>query len=115
MAFIYVSGMHTDSTEQGKTMWARVKGKTENDLLALSDRAIMFRPGWIQPVKGVRTSTRAYRILYGVARPFYPLMKALFSKWMMTSADLGRAMIAAARTAPPKRVLEPGDINALLR
>jgi uncharacterized protein YbjT (DUF2867 family) len=63
IVFEYVSAMSTDSSEKGRAMWARVKGKTENDLLALSDRAIMFRPGWIQPVKGVRTSTRAYRVL----------------------------------------------------
>src|SRR5262245_57882231 len=63
LTFEYISGAGTDSSESGRSMWARVKGKTENDLLALSDRALMFRPGWIQPVKGVVSSTRLYRVL----------------------------------------------------
>lgn len=115
IVFEYISGAGTDSSEKGRAMWARVKGRTENDLLALSDRALMFRPGWIQPAKGVVSSTKLYRVMYGVAGPLYPLLKALFPNAMLTTATLGKAMIAAARTPPAKRVLEPSDINALVR
>ena len=115
IVFEYISGAGTDITEKGRSMWARVKGKTENDLLALSDRALMFRPGWIQPVKGVVSSTRLYRVMYIVAGPLYPLLKVLFPTSMLTSSTLGKAMIAAVRRPPAKRVLEASDINALLR
>jgi uncharacterized protein YbjT (DUF2867 family) len=115
LVFEYVSGAGTDSSEHGRAMWARVKGKTENDLLALSDRTLMFRPGWIQPAKGVVSSTRLYRVMYTVAGPLYPLLKVLFPQAMLTSATLGQAMIAAARRPPAKRVLEARDINDLLR
>jgi uncharacterized protein YbjT (DUF2867 family) len=115
LVFEYLSGTGTDSSERGRSMWARVKGKTENDLLALSDRALMFRPGWIQPVKGVVSSTKLYRAMYAIAGPLYPLLKRLVPNAMLTSATLGKAMIAAARNRPAKRVLEARDINALLR
>jgi uncharacterized protein YbjT (DUF2867 family) len=115
IVFEYISGAGTDPSEKGRSMWARVKGKTENDLLALSDRSLMFRPGWIQPAKGVVSSTKLYRAMYAVAGPLYPLLKALFPAAMLTTATLGKAMIAAARTPPPKRVLEARDINALVR
>jgi uncharacterized protein YbjT (DUF2867 family) len=115
IVFEYISGVGTDSTEKGRAMWARVKGKTENDLLALSPRALMFRPGWIQPVKGVVSSTKLYRVLYRVAGPLYPLLKVMFPASMLTSSTLGKAMIAAVRTPPAKRVLEVSDMHALLR
>jgi len=115
VVFEYISGAGTDSSEHGRSMWARVKGKTENVLLALSDRALMFRPGWIQPVKGVVTSTKIYRVMYAIASPLYPLLKLLFPNAILTSATLGKAMIAAARKPPPKRVLEARDINDLVR
>jgi uncharacterized protein YbjT (DUF2867 family) len=115
LVFEYISGAGTDASERGRSRWARVKGKTENDLLALSDRALMFRPGWIQPVKGVVSSTKLYRVMYAVAGPLYPLLKALFPSAMLTSETLAKAMIAAARNPPPKRVLEARDINALVR
>jgi nucleoside-diphosphate-sugar epimerase len=113
MTFCYVSGASTDSTEQGRMMWARVKGKTENRLLALSERSYMFRPGFIQPVHGVRSKTRLYALIYDVTRPLYPLLKRLFPDSMSTSDGLGRAMIAVAESGYAKRILEIPDINAL--
>ena len=78
MTFIYVSGAGTDSTERGRMMWARVKGKTENALLQMPFKAAyMFRPGYIQPLHGVRTKTQWYRVFYAVMGPLYPLWKAL--------------------------------------
>ncbi|HTD97174.1 MAG TPA: hypothetical protein VK627_09595, partial [Edaphobacter sp.] len=75
MTFIYVSGASTDSTEKGRIMWARVKGKTENALLALPFKAAyMFRPGFIQPLHGVKSKTKAYQIIYAVASPLIPLL-----------------------------------------
>jgi uncharacterized protein YbjT (DUF2867 family) len=73
MTFIYVSGMSTDSTERGRMMWARVKGKTENDLLRMPFRAAyMFRPGYIQPLHGIKTKTKWYAAFYAVMGPLYP-------------------------------------------
>src|SRR5262249_40397064 len=78
MVFCYVSGVGTDSTEQGRTMWARVKGKTENALLALPFKnAFMFRPGYIQPIAGVRSKTGWVQTAYNVLAPFYPVLRPL--------------------------------------
>ena len=114
MTFIYVSGTHTDSSEHGGSMWARVKGRTENALFALPFRAkFMFRPGYIQPMHGMRSRTRLYRLLYAVARPFYPAIKALFPRYATTTENVGRAMLEVARHGAPKNLLENADINAL--
>ena len=113
MTFCYVSGRSTDSTERGRMMWARVKGKTENRLLAMSERSYMFRPGIIQPVHGVRSKTRLYALVYDITRPLYPVLKRLFPNALSTSDGLGRAMIAVAARGYPKRILEIPDINAL--
>ncbi|MDX6763908.1 epimerase [Streptomyces sp. F8] len=75
MTFVYVSGEGTDSTGRGRSMWARVKGRTENDLLELPFRAYMFRPGIVQPVRGVPSRTRLYRVLYAVTAPLVPLLR----------------------------------------
>ena len=113
MTFIYVSGAGTDSTEHGRMMWARIKGKTENALLAMPFRAAyMFRPGYIQPMHGVRTKTKWYSVFYAIVAPLYPLLKTLFPSYVTTTEQLGRAMIRAAETGAPKRVLESRDINA---
>jgi uncharacterized protein YbjT (DUF2867 family) len=115
MTFLYVSGAGTDSSERGRTMWARVKGKTENDLLRLPfAAAYMLRPGYIQPMHGIRSKTGWYQALYTVVAPTYPLWKALFGKCVTTTEDLGRAMIKIAKRGAPKRVLENQDINAML-
>jgi uncharacterized protein YbjT (DUF2867 family) len=112
MAFIYVSGMHTDSTEQGKTMWARVKGKTENDVAKLFPRAYAFRPGYIHPVKGVRPKTGWVKVAVTVLRPVGFLLKQLPN--LGTSSDvLGRAMIAAVRSGAPSHAVEVREINRL--
>jgi len=116
MTFIYVSGAGTDSTESGRTMWARVKGRTENALLKLPFKAAyMFRPGFIQPMHGIRSRTRLYRALYTAVGPLYPLWKTLFPGFVTTTEKVGRAMIRAARDGAPKAVLENRDINALAK
>lgn len=114
MTFIYVSGEGTDSTEKGRSMWARVKGKTENELLRLPFKAaIMFRPGFIQPLHGIKSKTGLYRAIYAVASPLYPALKALAPKHVTNTEAVGRAMIRAARSGAPKNILENPDINAL--
>jgi uncharacterized protein YbjT (DUF2867 family) len=114
MTFIYVSGAGTDSSEKGRSMWARVKGKTENALLALPFKAAyMFRPGYIQPKHGIRSKTGWYRLFYSSLGWLYPVIKALAPTMATTTEQLGRAMITAAKRGAPKRVLEGRDINAL--
>jgi uncharacterized protein YbjT (DUF2867 family) len=110
MTFIYVSGMGTDSSEQGRTMWARVKGRTENALLKLSFKAYMFRPGIIVPLHGIKSRTTVYRVAYALLKPVLPLMKKLFPAAVTTTEQLGRAMLAVARKGYPKRILENRDI-----
>jgi len=112
MTFIYISGAGTDSTEQGRTMWARVKGKTENALLRLPFKAAyMFRPGIIQPLHGIQSRTSGYRIFYTVTKPLLPLLRWLFPQYVTTTELLGRAMIRVAENGYPKRILETRDIN----
>jgi len=114
MTFIYVSGMGTDSTERGRVMWARVKGKTENALMKLPFKArYMFRPGFIQPLRGIRSKTRLYRAFYTITGPIYPLIRALFPRYVTTTEKLGRAMIKVAKQGARKSVLENWDINRL--
>ena len=114
MTFIYVSGAGTDSSEGGRAMWARVKGRTENALLALPFKAAyMFRPGFIQPRHGVRSRTKAYRVFYAVFGPVFPLLRALFPRYVTTTEQVGRAMLKAAKQGAPKPVLESPDISAL--
>lgn len=109
--FCYVSGEGTDSSERGRSMWARVKGKTENALLALPLDAYMFRPGFIRPRPGARSKTRWYRLMYSILTPLYPILYRLAPRHVTTSENLGRAMIHAAADGYPKRVLENSDIN----
>jgi uncharacterized protein YbjT (DUF2867 family) len=114
MTFSYVSGAGTDSTERGRVMWARVKGQTENALLRLPFKAVyLFRPGLIQPLHGITSSTRLYRILYRVLGPFLPLLKAVSPDSLTTTEQLGKAMIQAAMRGAPKAVLETRDIKAV--
>lgn len=114
MAFIYVSGTGTDSAEQSRMMWARVKGKTENDLLKLPFRAAyMFRPGFIQPVGGVQSKTPLYSAVYKVFGVFYPALKAVAPSLVTSSDAVGRAMIAAVVEGGPSRVVETPEINRL--
>jgi len=112
--FCYVSGAGTDSTEKGRAMWARVKGKTENHLLKMPFAAVrLFRPGYIQPMRGVRSSTGLYQAFYTAMSPLYPLLKRLAPRHVTTTEILGRAMIRVASEGYPKAVLDPPDINAL--
>lgn len=113
MTFIYVSGAGTDSTERGQSMWARVKGQTENALLQLPFKAVMFRPGVIVPLHGITSKTRLYRIGYVLARPILPLLRAAFPRLVTTTEQVGRAMLRVAKEGSPKRILETGDIEAL--
>jgi hypothetical protein len=95
-------------------MWARVKGETENALLALPFKAAyMFRPGYIQPQHGIRSKTRLYRAGAVVLSPMYPLLKRLLPRHMMSSEELGRAMLAVAKHGPEKRRLETADLIEL--
>jgi uncharacterized protein YbjT (DUF2867 family) len=113
--FIYVSGASTDSTERGRTMWARVKGATENAIFALPFHGYAFRPGYIHPMHGVTSRTRWYRLMYVVAKPLYPIAKRFWPDQLTTSEDLGKAMITVARDGWPKKILDPVDINAAAR
>ena len=112
MTFCYVSGAGTDSTEEGRIMWARVKGKTENDLAKLLFKAAYaFRPGFIKPIKGLKNGYLVSKIL-GV---IYPVLKALFPKYVCTLHDLGLAMIQVTLTGYPQRIIENKDIAQLAK
>ena len=114
MTFVYVSGVGTDSTEKGRSMWARVKGRTENALLRLPFKAAyMFRPGFIQPLHGIRSKTRLYQFFYDLLAPFMPLLKGRLPKYLTTTEQIGRAMIHVAKDGYPKTILDPIDINSL--
>jgi hypothetical protein len=107
MTFCYVSGTGTDSTEQGRIMWARVKGKTENDLLKLPFKdAFMFRPGYIQPIKGQKNAYKIYKYM----TPFYPILKTLFPNSACTLEDLGLAMIEIVQRGYEKQIINNKDI-----
>jgi uncharacterized protein YbjT (DUF2867 family) len=114
MTFCFVSGVGTDSTEKGRTMWARVKGKTENALLALGFKAAyMFRPGYIQPIGDVQSKTGWVQTAYDIARPLYPLLHRLLPSNSTTTSNLGRAMIQVAAAGYSKHVLYSADFNTL--
>jgi uncharacterized protein YbjT (DUF2867 family) len=111
MTFIFVSGAGTDSSEKGKTMWARVKGKTENALMRMPFKAVyLFRPGMIQPLHGIRSKTPVYRWVYTILGPIVPLLRRIFPRQITTTEELGRAMLAVARHGAPKKILESADI-----
>ena len=115
MTFVFVSGAGADSTERGRVMWARIKGKAENAVLRMPFKAsYVFRPAYIQPRHGIRSRTRMYRILYLAVAPLYPLLKAFFPRHVTTTEEIGRAMIAVARKGASKRVLESSDITEVV-
>jgi uncharacterized protein YbjT (DUF2867 family) len=111
--FLYVSGASTDSSEKGRVMWARVKGSTENALLALTQRSFMFRPGLIIPLDGIRSRTGWYNIVYAMVRPMYPVLKRIAPNSITTTRQLAHAMIAVGRSGYDRRILEVPDINLL--
>jgi uncharacterized protein YbjT (DUF2867 family) len=112
--FIYVSGTGTDSTAKGSTMWARVKGRTENALQAMPFGAtFMFRPGLIRPMHGAVSKTKSYRVLYTLLGPVLPVLQKLMPGSMTTTEAVGRAMLQAARGKATQKILENTDISAL--
>ena len=110
MTFCYVSAVGADSTEKGRIMWARVNGKTENDLMRLPFKATyMFRPGYIQPTKGLKNTYKIYK----VGALFYPVWKLLFPKYVCTLKELGSSMIYSSLYGSGKKMLECRDIVQL--
>jgi hypothetical protein len=116
LSICYVSGESTDETEQGKTMWARVKGRTENALLALPFRqAVMIRLGGLQALPGYKSKTRLYRVVYALFGPLVPLLVKLFPEQVLTPHILGQAMIRASLGLTDKKRLPSKELYALGR
>ena len=113
LTFVYVTGQGTDSTEHGRRMWARVKGRTENALFDLFPHAYAFRPGFIQPMHGEKARTRWYRYAYAVMAPVAPLLRRLFPRSVTTTEQVGRAMLHVARSGAPQRILHNRDLTSL--
>lgn len=114
MTFIYVSGAGTDSSEKGRAMWARVKGRTENALLRLPLSAYMFRPGIIEPMDGIESKTPSYRIFYKIGRPLLPVLRWMLPNLVVTTREIGQAMLAVARHGYKKPILEVRDIRSVV-
>jgi uncharacterized protein YbjT (DUF2867 family) len=116
MMFAYVSGAGTDSTAQGRSMWARVKGKTENDLQTLPFAGVfLFRPGVIQPLHGIISKTPSYQVLYRILGPLLTVAHRMFPNVILTTEDIGNAILATARIRTGRAVLEVKDIARLAR
>lgn len=114
MTFVFVSGSGADSSEKGPVMWARVKGMTENAILGMPFKAsYVFRPGYVQPMHGIKSKTKVYRFLYALIAPLYPFLNAVAPRYVTTTETIGLAMIHLVQRGAPKRILENGDINAL--
>jgi uncharacterized protein YbjT (DUF2867 family) len=114
--FTYVSGAGTDSTEKSKVMWTRVKGRTENALIALGFKgAYMFRPGIIQPMHAVRSKTTAYRVTYALATPLFGVIRKFWPRSIVTSEQVGLAMLGVARRGYARAILEVPDIQDAAR
>jgi len=110
MVFNYVSGAHTDSSEKGRIMWARVKGKTENALLKLPfKKTYNFRPGFMKPTAGQKNIKSFYKIISSL----YPVLRLLFPKQVLTMHEVGWAMINSVQKGYPKQILEIEDIKSL--
>jgi uncharacterized protein YbjT (DUF2867 family) len=112
MKFVLVTGAGTDASS--RTMWARVKGQAENAILAMPFKGkYVFRPGFIQPMHGITSRTRAYRILYAVFGFLFPVFKLVFPRHVTTTEQVGKAMLAVVKRGAPKNVLDTHDINAV--
>jgi len=112
LGFIFVSGASTDSTERGRVMWARVKGKAENAVQRMPFKwTYMFRPAFIQPMHGIKSRTALYRIPYTLMSPFTPFLRQAFPNVVTTTEILGRAMINVAKKGYAKPILDTDDIN----
>ena len=115
MTFNYVSGEGTDSSEKGRMMWARVKGKTENDLLNLGfKQAFMFRPGAIIPLRGIKSKTKLYQFMYDYFMWLVKLIKVLAPNSVVNTTQIGLAMINSVSKGYDKKVLNPKDILVLV-
>ena len=114
MTFIYVSGAGADSSEHGRVMWARVKGKAENAILRMPFNGYVFRPAVVEPMHGIRSRTAMYNVLYVLLRPLLPILRRVFRTYVLTTEEMGQAMLLVARYGAPKHVLESRDISALL-
>ena len=115
MKFIFVSGAGADSSERGRLMWARIKGKTENAILRLPfAAAYVFRPGVIQPMHGEKSKTTLYRVFASIAKPLLPLLRTVFPNYVLTTEEIGRAMLTVVRHGAAKRILESADVRAVL-
>jgi len=116
MTFVYVSGAGTDSSAAGRIMWARVKGRTENALLALPfAAAYMLRPGIIQPLHGIKSKTRSYRVFYSLTAFLLPVLRTLLPNQVLSTTQIGAAMLNLAKHGYGKRILETRDIRAVAR
>lgn len=116
MTFVYVSGAGTDSSGAGRIMWARVKGRTENALLALPFKAAyMLRPGVIQPLHGIKSKTRSYRVFYSLSYLLLPALRALFPNHVLSTTQIAMAMLNLAKHGYDKRILETRDINVVAK
>jgi uncharacterized protein YbjT (DUF2867 family) len=114
MVFVYVSGAGTDSSGSGRLMWARVKGRTENALLAVPfAAAYMLRPGIIQPLHGIKSKTRSYRIFYSLSAFLLPALRAVFPNQVLSTTQIGAAMLNLAKHGYAKNILEARDIRAV--
>ena len=114
ITFCYVSGQGTDGSEEGRIMWARVKGKTENAILGMPfKKSYMFRPGFIQPLRGIKSSTKMYNTMYAIINPFMPVLKLLFAKSITNTDRVGKAMINSVTIGYDKTHLDNKDINQL--
>jgi uncharacterized protein YbjT (DUF2867 family) len=109
----FVSGQGTDGSASGRVMWARVKGEAENHVRGLPVRSYMFRPGFIQPMRGVRSGVKLYQALYTILGPVTPLLRRLFPGFVTTTVTVGRAMLRVVERGCPKEILETRDINDL--
>ena len=115
MTFVLVSGAGADSSEHGRIMWARIKGKTENAVLRQPFKAaFVFRPGVIQPLHGIRSRTALYRVLYSFTKPLLPLLRWALPGYILTTEQIGRAMLAVAKRGASKPILESKDISAIV-
>ena len=114
MTFVYVSGAGADSSEHGRTMWARVRGETENAILRLPFKtAAVVRPAGIIPLHGITSRTALYRVAYMLTRPLWPVLYKAFPQFVTTTERLGRALLQIAKHGAPQPILEARDINAL--
>lgn len=111
MTFCYVTGAGTDSSEKGRSHWARIKGKTENELLKIFKNAYMFRPAFMQPTPGLRNTKKYYKYIAFLG----PFLKLVAPNYFSTLKELGQAMINTLKKGYPKRILEVPDIKSLAR